>query len=62
MSNQHVYSTIDVKRWDVERSDKFSGYWPARPLNHKYIFWDRVKAAWGVLIGRYDALWWIGND
>ena len=35
-------------------------YWyPARPENYRCdTLWQRLKLAWGVLCGKYDALDW----
>jgi hypothetical protein len=39
-----------------------NGYWlPARSLTlERYMLWTRLKIAWGVFTGRYDALDWTG--
>ena len=35
------------------------GWRPARPINYQVDRWrDRIRWAWGVLRGRYDALDW----
>lgn len=52
------YTARQIKNWDVdtERNGKCV---PARPLNHKYESWkSRIKNAFLVLIGKYDALDW----
>jgi len=50
-----IYKANDLRSWNVDH--EIGGRWlPARPLR----FWElrRIKAAWRVLIGRYDALDW----
>lgn len=50
------YTANQIKNWDVSCSP----YWlPARPKNYRVdgVFM-RLKLAWRVLIGRYDALDW----
>lgn len=36
-------------------------YAMARPTVYP-TFWTRLRLAWGVLVGRYDALWWRGQE
>lgn len=41
---------------------EIDGKWiPARPLGF-YSIWYRLELAWGVFIGRYDALEWGGGQ
>jgi len=53
-----IYKANDLRRWNVEH--EIGGRWlPARPLQFWMMFpLRRIKAAWRVLIGRYDALDW----
>lgn len=38
------------------------GVWfQARPVGYP-SFWSRIGLAWGVLVGRYDALYWGGGQ
>lgn len=50
-----------VKAQEVKRSDcdvNIKGQWiPARPYSIDTLF-GRIKQAWGVLLGKYDALDW----
>ena len=60
------HRAIQIKEWSEEKEIVTSkkgvpeGRWvPARAINYKLDRWrDRIKWAWGVLIGRYDALDW----
>lgn len=52
------YTAREIEDWteDVETPN---GWVPARPLNHQLEGWrQRIKDAWGVLTGKYDALDW----
>ena len=54
------YTARQIKAWDVSRGTNKSNEWyPARSLNHKHeSLLSRIKNAWGVLTGKYDALDW----
>jgi hypothetical protein len=54
------YTARQIKAWDVLRgSNKSDVYYPARSLNHTVEpLMSRIKNAWGVLTGKYDALDW----
>lgn len=55
----HVESVIDSAE---STSTKINGDWiPARPCGYCGFFY-RVKAAWGVFTGKYDALKWGGGQ
>lgn len=56
------YKASTIKKWGSDAL--INGRWiPARPINHKYESCiRRVKHAWGVLIGRYDALDWEDGE
>lgn len=48
------YTAQQIKDWDVSRGPRWI---PCRPVT----FWKltiRIRLAWGVFIGRYDALDW----
>jgi len=50
------YTADEIKNWNVQKGPDWK---PARPLNHVFDgLVRRVKLAWGVLVGRYDALDW----
>ena len=53
------YTATQIKQWDVQ-SCKYGSRWvPERGLNHKFESWkSRIANAWGVLVGKYDALDW----
>jgi hypothetical protein len=51
-----IYNADTIQQQWTEKA-RINGRWVlARPLSGP--FWWRVKAAWGVLTGRYDALEW----
>lgn len=51
-----VFSVKAIREWPVA-ARRADGRWtPARPMDGPFLW--RVKAAWGVLTGRYDALDW----
>ena len=55
-----IYKAHEIKNWVVSAST-VDGYWiPARPMSVASVqaLICRCKAAWYVLIGRYDALDW----
>jgi hypothetical protein len=56
------YTATEIKNWDVSAGRTSHGItvWkPARSLNHTCESWiSRIKNAYGVLTGRYDALDW----
>lgn len=57
-----IYKAFDIKRFDTESKIIIGQHdlWiPSRPINHRVDgVWSRIKAAWFVLIGKYDALDW----
>jgi len=56
-----VYRVEDVAKMVAHEACEIGGLWmPARPLDGPWIW--RVKAAWGVLRGRYDAIVWPGGQ
>lgn len=53
------HTATSIKNWDVQSSSDGKSWKPARCINHQYdSMWLRIKLAWGVLIGKYDALDW----
>ncbi len=53
------YTASQIKQWDVQRRSFDSGWKPARSINHTCESWiSRIRNAYGVLIGKYDALDW----
>ncbi len=50
-----IYKAFELKCW-AEDAESKGGWWPARPIS--YWSFRRVYIAWGVLVGRYDALDW----
>ena len=50
------FTAIEIKQWNVSGGKSWK---PTRPLNYKFDgVTRRVKLAFGVLVGRYDALDW----
>ena len=54
----------DVVDADCQRECRKTGKWiAARSVNYRFDGWySRLKQAWGVLIGRYDAFDWEDGD
>ena len=61
------YTAKELKEHDnfsrVPMPNAKRAYWyPARPENYRCdTLWQRLKLAWGVLCGKYDALDWQGH-
>lgn len=56
------YTAKQIKDWDVSCEDSFGKWKPCRALNFKYdTYLHRLKYAFGVLVGKYDALDWEDN-
>lgn len=52
----------EIRQWDCDVKTEI-GWLPARPVNYKVdSMLERLKFAWGVLIGKYDALDWEQNN
>lgn len=52
----NVYSAEELAKWGVDKEIK-GRYVPARPMRYSGL-WNRIKLAWFVFTGRYDALDW----
>jgi len=63
MRQPEIYGAAEIKHWDSSTEIE-PDYWvPARPMGHNVLSWTRRwKLAWGVLIGKYDALRWDGDQ
>lgn len=64
MRQPQVFSAKELKEW-VGDEQPWPGVWrPARPMPFQVPWWSppflitRIKIAWKVLIGRYDAVNW----
>lgn len=56
-----VYTAYELKKWSCDTPDKDNVRWiPARPITYWRMF-ERIKMAWFVLVGRFDALDWEDN-
>ncbi len=50
------YTAHEIKNWDCARGPDWK---PARPMNHEVDgLFMRLRLAWAVFRGRYDALDW----
>lgn len=65
MYTPKVYTTEQIKKWDVDKKISRQGrdYWtPARPYNSEHLqLGTRIKLAWMVFTGKCDALQWINH-
>ena len=62
MNNPSIRKAGELKNWT--ESANVDGCWiPARPIPFQgfCLFW-RIKLAWRVFTGRYDALDWEANQ
>ena len=54
-----LYSANQIQDWPVSAFGAEGTPFPARPLGFQGLcFMRRLELAWGVFIGRYDALRW----
>ena len=52
------YTATQIRQWDVD-TERGGKWGPARCINHKFESWgSRIRNAWCVMIGKYDALDW----
>lgn len=51
-----VFTVKEVREWDISIELEPGKYVPCRPWDGPFIW--RLKAAWKVLTGKYDALDW----
>lgn len=60
MQEPRVVNLIQLN--ETTETTHLNGYWvPARSLTQeRFMLWTRLKIAWGVFTGRYDALDWTG--
>ena len=59
------YNVEDFRDWGIEKAAKARDgrYVLARPENYKFDSWRyRMKLAWLVLVGRYDAIEWADGQ
>ena len=59
------YNAEDFREWGMEKVSKASNgrYVFARPENYRFDSWIyRIKLAWLVLVGRYDAIEWADGQ
>ncbi len=59
MRNPDLYAVKQLKDWSTD-TEIHAGVWvPARPMGYPGIrLWYTFKLAFGVLIGKYDAVEW----
>ena len=53
-----IYRADEIREWSAD--GEIGGKWVcARQINYQFESWlSRLRAAWGVLTGRLDALRW----
>ena len=57
-----IYTARQIKKWDVDCKITGTETWiPARP-EYIYSFVNRLKAAFGVITGKYDVLDWEQDE
>lgn len=56
--NPDLYTVSQIKKWTAYELQSTGTYLPTRPLPFYGITLRTIKLAWGVLIGKYDALDW----
>jgi len=62
MNTPSIYHADEIKNWSHQREISPGNWVPARPLGLQGWFPTiRLRAAWKVLIGEYDALKWNGQ-
>ena len=58
MKHPKLYTSNDIKHWDTEK-ELDTGQWvPTRPYHLNPGLSERLRLAWGVFTGKYDALLW----
>jgi hypothetical protein len=58
-----IWTINSLVKHVTENHAHIDGIWvPARPVNGRYLFWLRVRAAWSVLRGKADAVVWPGGQ
>jgi hypothetical protein len=58
-----VYSATDIATWHVSEEHEPGVWRPARPCAIKgWRFMERLRAAWMVFTGKWDALRWGNNS
>jgi len=57
-----VYNADDLKKWDCQAEIEEGRWVSARPINYRHApILHRIKVAWRVFRGKYDALEWTGQ-
>lgn len=60
--NIYLLEELTPEQVNSTQTEASPGKWcPARPLGYP-SFWSRIKLAWGVFTGKYDAVKWPGNQ
>lgn len=58
-----IYTPEVLKAWEVSAGLADGRWVAARPYGHNMCsFWLRLRTAWRVFTGRYDALRWEGQE
>lgn len=59
MRHPDIYTAKFIQEWGVRESVNGGPWIPSRPIPFQgWAFRRRLRAAWRVFIGRYDALDW----
>ena len=58
MKRPEVYTANEIRRWDTDTEYTPGCWYPARPYGFTGGFLKRLKNAWYVFTGKYDALNW----
>lgn len=63
MNSPSIYTADHLRDWGVSKELKNGRWVYARPLGYQGLcLRQRLKLAWGVFTGRYDALYWINQE
>ena len=60
----NAYDLYAQEQWPLKNLliDSGGHYWePARPIAMPNLL-ERLALAWGVFVGRYDAIVWLGQE
>ena len=59
MSAPNLFWARQLKEWPCETAGKLGVYHMARPIGFQGMFLPhRIRLAWGVFTGKYDAVRW----
>jgi hypothetical protein len=59
MNTPHLFWARQLKEWEISAKGPLGIYHMARPMGFQGLcIRQRLKLAWGVFTGRYDAVQW----